>query len=167
MRSLQNLSSWPVRLSESIFTFRRFVRDCELICVRVCRSTSWWVISARYLRYLWCTVVMARVHRTARVSKTPARVAGYIRTRACYIVPQHTTYAVTFVSPAIQPPPLGSQPPLHCPSLFHSYPIPAFFRPASFSPSLSLSEFNGGKFSQPKSISRPLRFYGAPFSLPA
>jgi len=46
-----------------------------------------------------------------------------------------------------------------------------FFRFLPLSPGFSLflplSEFNGGKFSQPKSISRPPRFYGAPFSLPA
>lgn len=84
-------------------------------------------------------------------------VAGYIRTRARYIVPRCTTYAVTFASPlpdhhhCCRPTPLHSMLPFPF-LLSFSFSAP-FFRPLLLS--FSLSEFNGGKFSQPKSISCP------------
>lgn len=98
-------------------------------------------------------------HRTGRAwaSERFRGVAGYIRTRARYIVPRCTTYAVTFASPlpdhhhCCRPTPLHSMFPfLFLPSFSFSAP---FFRPLLLS--FSLSEFNGGKFSQPKSISCP------------
>lgn len=96
--------------------FSRFVDPREIaswFAVRVCRSTPRRVISARGIldiydaRSPWreCTA-------SARASESPRGVAGYIRTRTCYIVPRYTTYAVTFVSlrpttPAWQPTPVA------------------------------------------------------------
>jgi len=124
---------------------------------------------------------MARVHRPARVNEyTPSECLpsrsrrihkdekAVLHSAAAHDICRDVCTPLLLIAPLALPCFPSHSPfssfffPPPSPSLF-LFPLSSFFLVLS----ISLSEFNGGKFSQPKSISCPLRCYRVPFALPA